>query len=60
MIGPLQEENAWRFGPELPVELEDSVLVEDGAGGVLLVGGSGTFDGSYGVKVKPGTDVMTF
>jgi hypothetical protein len=32
--------NEWRNGPDLPFEIYDASLIEDSAGGVILVGGS--------------------
>ncbi len=34
-----EETNQWRMGPELPFGVGDTTLVEDPAGGVILVGG---------------------
>ena len=38
-----ENSNEWRAGPNLPFAVMDGALVEDGKGGVILVGGS---DGS--------------
>ena len=39
------DSNVWNNGPELPYDIRESQLVEDGEGGVLLVGGVSRSDG---------------
>ena len=49
----------WKLGPELPVDVFGATLVEDGQGGVILVGGHSGLDYRVLYRLKHLGDIWT-